>query len=182
MSQKQNLSKGVGMIVGVFAAIGVGLGLTGYISVGWIQGTFTNPDQGEFANSIGQMFVGLVFLQSVIITFFTGPTVAAITGLLSGLSESSRTRSAGIGGLGSFVGFYVMVVVAIVVMSLAYGSGGGSGGSESFDMGQAFVTAAKAGIPTAIVGVIAGYLGGSFDAINVSLDRQSPSGAGMSDD
>lgn len=183
MSQQTSSLRSIGVIVGVFAAIGVGLGLTGFISIGWIQGTFTSPDQGEFANSLGQMFVGLVFLQSVIITFFTGPTVAALSGLVTGISHESRTRAAGISGVGAFVGFYVMVILAIVVMSLAYSSGSdGSGGSSSFDIGNAFATAAKAGIPTAAVSVIAGYIGGNFEGINVSLGEQSPSGRSVSDD
>lgn len=183
MSQKSNSFRSIGVIVGVFAAIGIGLGLTGFISLGWIEGAFTNPDQSEMANSFGQMFVGLVFLQSVIITFFTGPTVAALSGLVTGISKASKTRAAGISGVGAFIGFYVMVLIAILVMSMAYSTGGsGSGGSTSFDFGNTLITAAKAGIPTAAVGVVAGYIGGTFEGINISLGEESTSPRSVSDD
>ncbi|MFC4451194.1 hypothetical protein [Halorussus aquaticus] len=184
MSQNSDSLRSVGVIVGVFAAIGVGLGLTGFISIGWIEGTFTSADQSGFANSLGQMFVGLVFLQSVIITFFTGPTVAALAGLVTGISKTSKTRAAGISGIGAFVGFYIMVLIAILVMSMAYSTSGGSGsgGSGSFDLVNTLVTAAKAGIPTAAVGVVAGYIGSHFEGINISLGQQSPSPQSMSDD
>lgn len=183
MPQNTSPVRSIGVIVGVFAAIGVGLGLTGYISLSWVESVFTSADQSEMANSFGQMFVGLVFLQSVIITFFTGPTVAALSGLVTGISQASRTRAAGISGVGAFVGFYVMVVLAIVVMSLAYSSGGdGSGGSSSVDMMNALTTAIQAGIPTAAVGVIAGYIGGSFEGISLSVGEQPAPGRSVSDD
>lgn len=183
MAQNTSPIRSIGVIVGVFAAIGIGLGLTGYISLGWVESTFTSADQSEMANSFGQMFVAIVFFQSVIVTFFTGPTVAALSGLVTGISQASRTRAAGISGVGAFVGFYIMVVLAIVVMSLAYGSGGGgSGGSGSIDLINAFTIAAQAGIPTAAVGVVAGYIGGSFEGIHFSLSEQPTPERSVSDD
>lgn len=184
MLQKSQPIKTIGLIVAVFAAVGVGLGLTGYLSLSWMQGTLTSSGQGEFANAIGQMLVGVILLQSVILTFFTGPTVATITGLVGGAVTASRKRAAAINGAGTFVGFYVMVVVAVFVMTQAYGGGGSSGGSSesTFQMGKALGTAMKAGIPTAAVGVVAGYLGASFDSINVSIGREQPAGSPHSDD
>lgn len=183
MSQKSEPIKTVGLIIAVFAIVGVGLGLTGYLSLSWMQGTFTSSGQGEFANAIGQMFVAVIMLQSVILTFFTGPTVATITGLVGGAVTSSRKRAAAINGAGTFVGFYVMVVIAVFVMTQAYSSGGSSGSSEStFQMGRALGTALQAGIPTAAVGVVAGYLGASFDSLDVSIGREQPAGSAHSDD
>ncbi|WP_049972805.1 hypothetical protein [Haladaptatus cibarius] len=184
MYRTSNTGKNIGLIIAVFGVVGIGIGLTGFISVGWMQGTFTNPEQGEIANSFGQLFVGLILLQSIILAFFTGPTIATVTGLISGLSTADGKQAAVVNGVGSFVGFYVMVVVAVVVMSLAYDGGSSSGGSSEslFDLGNTLTTALKVGIPTGAVGVIAGYLGTYFRTGVVSGGQRAGVSTAQSDD
>ena len=181
MSQEKNPLKIGGLVIAVFGIVGFGLGLTGYIGVDWIQGVFTTEGS---ENVFGGLLVGLILLQSVLVTFLNGPTVAALTGLVTGTITKSQKRAAAINGAGTFVGFYIMVAVAIVVMTMAFDGGSGSGGSSgsAFNMGQAMTAAAKAGIPTAAVGVAAGYLGGSFNAIDVSVSRNQAAGSTHSDD
>ena len=173
-----------GIVIGVFAAIGVGLGLTGYVSMTWAQSVFTSSNQGQFANAIGQMMVGVILLQSIIVTLFVGPVMATVTGLLSGVSLDGAKQSAIFNGVASFAGFYVMVFIAVIVMSLALdgGSSTGTGSGGGFDVGNAIGPVVKAGIPTALVGGLAGYIGGNYLNLDVSVSSTRSPAAPPSDD
>lgn len=166
MESVSSLGKHIGLTVGVFAVVGVGLGFTGFFPMEYIVDQFSATDGGEFAQAIGQLFIGVVFLQSVMMAMFTGPTIGGLTGIMSGLSLNDRASAAVVGGVGGFLGFYIMVLVSIFVMSLALpsttGTGGETGVQQSTDLGQIITPVVKSGLPTGIVGAITGALGGSY--------------------
>lgn len=156
----------IGLVVALFAIVGVGLGLTGYVSLDAANQQFVEGTEGEFARGLGQLFVALLAFQSSVVTFFLGSVVASVGAVgLSGRAASWR-ESAVVNGMGSFVGFYVMVGIALVLMLAALetgGRGGGSGGSGSVEIGQFIIPVLIAGLPTAFVGFGTGALASGFD-------------------
>jgi len=161
MEDTQRVGFHTALVVGTMTIIGVGLGLTGFLLMGMVQDMFaTSSDSGT---SLAQTFVALVFLQSALTTFLIGPVVASIVGFASSLRHEAAQKSAIIGGLGSFIGFYPMIIISIVIMAFALsgGSGGGDGGS-SFDLLNNVTTIVLAGLPTGLVGAASGFLGTRF--------------------
>lgn len=143
-------------IVAVFGTVGLGLGLTGYNTMAWAQSQFLTAAGGETAQQFGPIFVALVYFQGANVAFFLGPVVATLAGLLFGTRMRDRRTAAAVAGAGSLAGFYVMALVTILLSSLALS---GPGASQSFGLLQALVPVLLAGIPTAIAGAIAGYVG-----------------------
>lgn len=171
MSEKSKAVKYIGLVVGVFAITGIGLGTTGFMSLSATRSIFINPNQGEFARSLGEMFVGLLFIQSIIITLFIGPVISAVSGLFTGISLKHRRDAILAGGAGSFIGFYIMIFLAVFIMAMGFSSGSGSsgGGSGQFEATQFLGTAAKAAIPATISGAVGGYLGTSFIDVDLTV-------------
>jgi hypothetical protein len=165
MESFTKLGKTIGLTTGVFAVVGVALGLTGFFPIEYITSQLTNAGEGEFTQAIGQLFVGLIFFQSVMMAMFVGPTIAGLTGIASGISLEDHISSFIVGSVGSFVGFYIMVLTAVIVMSLAVpstGSGAQSGIQQSADLSQLISPIIKSGVPTGIVGGITGVFGGMY--------------------
>lgn len=147
-------------ILVVFGAIGVGMGLTGYNGVAWAQTQFLTAAGGGTAREFGPIFVALVYFQTANATFFVGPVVAVLAGLLFGTRlRRPRTAAAVVGG-GSLVGFYVMALATVLVTSLALG---GPAADQAFSLGQALGPLLTAGLPTALVGAVAGYVGSTVE-------------------
>lgn len=155
--------KNIALVVALFAVVGVGLGLTGYISIDAANQQFVDNAEGEFMQGIGQLFVGVLVFQSGIMTFFLGSVVASVGAVSIASVTESRMESVITNGAASFVGFYVMVVLTLVIMLAAFSSGDGSGGGTTSDGGQSigdFGRFAKplviAGLPTTLVGLVSG--------------------------
>jgi hypothetical protein len=161
-----DLGKYIGLTVSIFAIVGIGIGLTGFFPMEYIVNQFSATDGGQFAQAISQLFIGVIFLQSIIIVMLTGPTIGGLTGIMSGLSLGDRVSATIVGGIGSFIGFYIMVIVSMLVMSVALpsttGGGGETGVQQSTDLSQIIIPIIKSGLPTGIVGAITGALGGSY--------------------
>lgn len=170
--------------IGLFAVVGVGLGLSGYIALDFMQATFVEgTEKGSFIRGIGQMLVGLAALQTSFVTFLLGSVVATATGLSSAKSYVSARKAAVFNGIASTIGFPLMVGIAIVIMLLALSGGGGEaaaggtptttptasggqGGSsilDQFDMGNIATKLLTLCIPTGLVGAAAGYVGFGFE-------------------
>ncbi len=154
--------------IGLFGIVGIGLGLSGYITLDFMQSTFvdgTEPD--SLIRGIGQMMVLLAALQTSFVTFLLGSVVATATGLASGRSSTSLRSSVLSSGVAATIGFPIMVSVAIAIMLLALdlGGGGGGGGQQPapeidwFDVGGKLATLC---VPTGLVGAGAGYVGFSL--------------------
>lgn len=154
-------------VVAVFAVIGVGIGLTGYIGISWVNASFDTE-----SGFLGPLLIILVLFQSVIFTFLVGPTVAGLTGLLTGRAVNSAKRAPLIGGAGAFLGFYVMALIAVALMFLAFPESATAGGgnasanasSNPYSARNTMSPLIKAGAPTAVVGAACGYLGTVYDS------------------
>lgn len=147
-------------IVVVFAAIGLGLGLTGYNTMAWAQSQFLTAAGGGTAQQFGPIFVALVYFQGAAVAFFLGPVVAALLGLLFGTRMRDPRMAAVVTAGGSLVGFLVMAFLTVAVSSLALS---GEGATHTFGLLQALVPLLLASIPTAIAGGITGYVGPHLD-------------------
>lgn len=155
-----SLPKKIGLAIGLFAVVGIGLGLSGYISINAVRDFFMNAETGE-VGPLAQTFVALVALQTTFVVFLLGSIVSTVTGSRIAAEASSTKEAMLANGAASFVGFYVMVALALVIMFAAVGSGdasggGGGGGGGNVDLGQFVSPILQVGIPTGLVGVAAG--------------------------
>lgn len=162
----------MGLIVGTFTVIGVGLGLTGYFAISTLTG---GSGGGQAASMVSAVIGALLIFVGAIVVLFLGPIAAGVSGLTAGLVVPDMKEGALVGGVGSFVGFYPMVILAVVIMMMALGGGGGgaastagggetattmSGGGDSvFELTQFLGAALIAGVPTGVVGAATGALG-----------------------
>ena len=145
----------VGWIVATFAALGIAIGLAGYVSVSWGHEVFVVAAQGRggTAERFGSIFVSVIFFQNVSVAFFVGLLASFATGLVFGSRMYDRTNAVLATGAGGLVGFYLMIVLAFLVMSM------GMATPRGFDLGDALLPFLLAGIPSGIVGAVAGYFG-----------------------
>lgn len=157
MVDTKEVGKQAGVAILVFATVGVGLGLSGYLSVDAAQQQFTSSGDGS---GFGQVFVGLIMLQSGFTMFLLGPVVAASAGLLNGVVGKDQISSAIGTSAGTLVGFYLMVILGVYIMAMAVdlGSGGG-GGSSTGNPGNILQPVLVAGAPTTIVGAVSSFVG-----------------------
>jgi hypothetical protein len=154
-----SLPKKVGLAISLFAVVGVGLGLSGYISMGAVEQLLLG-DSGQEAGAFAQSFVALIALQATFVVFLLGSIVATVTGSRIAAETSSFKEAMLANGIASFVGFYVMVAIALVIMLAALGSGdasgGGGGGGSPVNIGDVAGPILQIGIPTGLVGTAAG--------------------------
>jgi hypothetical protein len=154
MNQKK-IGRAAGYSVLVFAVVGLGLGTSGYLSIGAAQDQLVS----EEGIGLGEALVGIIFLQSAFTMFFLGPVVAAPMGLLNGVLGDDRVSTIIGSGVGSLFGFYLMIIIGIVVMSMALEASGSGGGGSGGGFNGTLQPALAAGIPTTLVGLITGYVG-----------------------
>ncbi|MDG5778532.1 hypothetical protein VB773_01295 [Haloarculaceae archaeon H-GB2-1] len=151
-----------GWTLAVFAVVGIGLGLTGYVTTDFALGAFA-ADGSATAQTVGQLFAAIVAFLSLIIVFFLGPLVAMVTGLIAGSVVWEPTEAVIAGGLGSFVGFYIMLFLSVPLLFVALDASGGSGTSSSaalqLDPGSLLAPVAIAGLPTGLVGAVTAVIG-----------------------
>ncbi|WP_251344014.1 hypothetical protein [Haloplanus halophilus] len=148
----------VGLIVGAFAAVGVALGVVGFVVSRWARTQFVTAATGADPTTFGPVFLALSTFQTTVTLFFAGPVVAAALGLLSG----SRFADAGTGGLvaaaGALVGFFVMAGAGLAGISLLSGPGTG----QTYALAGAVGPLLLSGVATAATGGVAGLLGSRF--------------------
>lgn len=143
-----------GKVIGLFAVLGIGLGLAGYIVLDQLV-----PGSDGQGQMFGQALIsGLLVLEAVAVMYFLGPAMAVVSGIYSGRQDDTPANTALTGGVGSFVGFYVMFVLAFLIMSLAFPETNGGGGSGPTDLGNNIVEMILVGIPTGFVGAISGLI------------------------
>ena len=142
-----------GWIVATFAALGVAIGLAGYVSVSFGHEVFVAGARGATAERFGPLFLALVFFQNVSVAFFVGLLASFATGLVFGSQLYDRRDAVLATGGGGLVGFYLMVVLAFSIMSM------GMATPRGFGLGDVLVPVLLAGIPSGIVGAVAGYFG-----------------------
>lgn len=133
----------LGVIVAVFAILGVGIGLTGYLMIGALGG-----------GGGSQLFSGLFALVVILFAALVGPVVAVAVTLHVDESLGDTVGPASVtAAVGNFVGFLVMGLLVVLILSLRLSGGDGGGGGGSLDVGSYVGTLVKAGFPSLFVAV-----------------------------
>lgn len=147
-----------GLIVGVFAVLGVALGVSGYLAMEWATRQFLVAAGGTTAERFGPVFVALVAFQTTVSQFLIGTAVAGVVGAMAG-SRFAVPRTAGlVAAVGSITGFYLMGAISVLVLSLV----GGPGTEQVYAPGQALGPLALGGLPAGIAGGIGGVIGSAL--------------------
>ena len=118
-------------VVGLFAALGAGLGLAANFTLGFFIEQFVEPG----TDPLDSTQVGIMFLVSIFFIYATGPLAAGVAGIGVGQALPDRDGTAAVvAGVGSFVGFFVFAGLGLFLtfsVLAEYGAGGGGGGGGS---------------------------------------------------
>ena len=120
-------------VVGLFAALGAGLGLAANFTLGFFIEQFVEPG----TDPLDSTQVGIMFLVSIFFIYATGPLAAGVAGIGVGQALPDRDGAAAVvAGVGSFVGFFVFAGLGLfltfsVLAEYGAGGGGGGGGGDS---------------------------------------------------
>lgn len=153
--------------IGIFALVGVGLGLSGGFAI---------TQLGGGGGISGGILSGVLVLVTLMTAFLIAPLVGVITGLRTGDQRGQTRESYLLGLLGSFAGYYVMIAIVILALILATVTilGGGDGGSTAAQSGASATSSSSGGgfsvgeylfpiigisIPTALSGIGGVYFG-----------------------
>jgi len=138
--------------IGIFSLLGVGLGLTGGITI------------SQLAGGGGGIFGGILVLVVLTFAFLIGPLVAVITGLRIGEEHGQSNETYIAGGLGAVGGYLSMMLIVLLILSLAMSTLSGDAGTgtsatqsastsgSGLDIGEYILPVIAVAIPTAITG------------------------------
>lgn len=147
-------------LLGIFAIIGVSLGLAGHGGISMMNEQFVQGAESEMGAGIGQLLVVAIFVQSSLTTVFLGPVVGTLGSVAVTQSQSVKSAVA-TGSAASLVGFFVMVGIAVFIMTMALSTGdasGGTGGGEG-GFGQVTKPILYSAVPTTVAGGVGGLIG-----------------------
>ena len=147
-----------GLIVAVFALVGVALGVVGFVAGDWARTQFVTAAAGSAPETFGPVFLALSVFQTTVTLLVVGPVLAAVLGLLSGSRFADGSAAAGVAGGGSLVGFFCMAGLGLLGLAALSGPGTGQLYALPAAVGPLFV----AGAVTTGVGSVAGALGSRF--------------------
>ncbi|GAB3318831.1 hypothetical protein [Haloplanus salinarum] len=148
----------VALIVTAFAAVGVALGVVGFVGTDWARTQFVTGATGNAPETFGPVFVALSALQTTVTLFFAGPVLAATVGLLSGSRFVDDGTAGAVAAGGSLVGFFVLAGAGLAGVALV----SGPGTDQTYPLVGAVGPLLLAGVATAATGGVAGLLGCRF--------------------
>lgn len=145
-----------GGVVGLFVAVGVGVGLAQNFTLGLLIEQLVEPGTSPTDNTL----VGIVLVVDVVTPFALGPLVAAGTGTLMGRALPDAERVAAVlSGAAAGVGFVLMTFLALFLTFVVLGQyGGGGGGGGPIERSALFATVLETAIPVAVVGGLAAFI------------------------
>lgn len=157
-------------VVGVFAALGAGIGLAANFTLGFFIEQFVEPG----GDPLDSTQVGVMFLATILVVCLAGPLVAGIAGVGVGVSLPDReTTAAAVAGAASFVGVFVFVGLALFLtfsVLAEYGGpmggggeveaegGGGGGGGSPLDPSALSTLLVQVSLPVGLVGLAVAYI------------------------
>lgn len=149
--------------VALFALVGVGMGIAGYLIAGAFMSSIPSTSASQWGQVIGQIF-GLIIQFIVIICIaLIGSPVAALHGYTVGnrLDVESGIQYAAT-AIGAFVGNVVLMILGLGIITqqgaLNSASSGGSGGGIGGMLGTIFIIS----IFVALVGTGSNYISQNF--------------------
>ena len=143
------------LIVGAFTAVGVALGVVGFVGTDWVRTQFVTAAAGSDPATFGPVFVALSVLQTTMTLFFAGPILAATLGLLVGSRFVDHGTAGAVAAAGSLVGFFVLAGAGLAGLALV----SGPGTDQTYSLAGAVGPLLLSGAATAATGGVAGLLG-----------------------
>lgn len=138
-------------VVGGFAALGVGVGLSANFTLGFFIEQFVDPGSPPLESTQ----VGMLFLVAIFLTYGLGPVGACVAAVGVGRALSGRPVTAAFtASVGSVAGFvlYVGLALACTLAVLSeYGSGLSGGGGSPLDPGGLVALVVQVSIPVGLV-------------------------------
>jgi hypothetical protein len=134
-------SRVVALVLAVFAAVGLALGLVGYLTLSWAQARFVVAAGGASPGEFGPVFVGLVSFQTAATQMALAPVLSVLVGALGGSRFREVRRAAAVTGGATALGCLLMALLGLGVTGLA-------GAQQAVGLGDALVPLAA----TAVVG------------------------------
>lgn len=150
-------------VIGAFAALGAGVGLAANFTLGFFIEQFVEPGDPPLEN----IQVGIMFLVAIFFAYGLGPVAAGVAGVGVGQAMPDRRAMASVvGGLGSFVGFYLFVGLALFFTFTVLseyggglgGGGGGDGGGGPLDPAGLLTLMVQVSLPVGLVGMSSAYI------------------------
>lgn len=153
-------------VVGAFAALGAGVGLAANFTLGFFIEQFVEP--GE--DPLESIQVGIMFLTAIFLAYGLGPVAAGVAGIGVGQALPDRETTASVvGGVGSFVGFYLFVGLALFFTFSVLGeygtppggsgeAGEGGGGGGPLEPSALLTLMVQVSLPVALVGLATAYI------------------------
>lgn len=145
-----------GLIVGTFAAVGVGLAVVTWTAGSWGQVLFLSGAGGE-TTRFGPVFLALVAFQTTVSSLLLGPALGALLGTLAGSRFARLGRATVVSGAGALVGTVVMGLPVAVLATT-------TGGPQAYPLGAAVA-------PIGVAAVAAGAVGAAGGAVGSALVR-----------
>ena len=145
-------------VVGLFAALGAGLGLAANFTLGFFIEQFVEPG----TDPLDSTQVGIMFLVSIFFIYATGPLAAGVAGIGVGQALPDRDGTAAVvAGLGSFVGFFIFAGLGLFLpfsVLAEYGAGGGGGGDSPIEPSALGTLMLQVSLPVGLVCLASAYL------------------------
>jgi len=150
-------------VVGVFAALGAGLGLAANFTLGFFIEQFVDPG----TDPLDSTQIGILLLVSVFVIYATGPVAAGLAGVGLGRMLPDREATAAVvAGVACFLGFFLFAGLALFLtfsVLSEYGAGAGAGGGSGGGGGPIDPSAlgtlmVQVGLPVGLVGLATAYV------------------------
>ena len=152
-------------VIGVFAALGAGLGLAANFTLGFFIEQFVDPG----TDPLDSTQIGILLLVSIFVIYATGPVVAGLAGVgLGGMLPDREATAAVVAGVACFLGFFLFAGLALfltfsVLSEYGAGAGAGSGGGGGGGGGPIEPSALgtlmlQVGLPVGLVGLATAYV------------------------
>ena len=152
-------------VVGVFAALGAGLGLAANFTLGFFIEQFVDPG----TDPLDSTQIGILLLVSIFVIYATGPVVAGLAGVGLGRMLPDREATAAVvAGVGCFVGFFLFAGLGLFLTfsvlseygagAGAGGGGGGGGGGSPIEPSALGTLMVQVGLPVGLVGLATAYV------------------------
>ena len=147
-------------VVGVFAALGAGVGLAANFTLGFFIEQFVDPG----TDPLDSTQIGILLLVSIFIIYATGPVAAGLAGVCLGRTLPDREATAAVvAGVACFLGFFLFAGLALfltfsVLSEYGAGAGAGGGGGGPIDPSALGTLMVQVGLPVGLVGLATAYV------------------------
>lgn len=147
-------TEAIGVLVGLFALVGVAVGTVGATTTGWAEAAFATEATGPAAE-FGPIFVAQLYLLTSATVVLAGPVLGAPLGTAFGMRTGSSAEGAVVGGVGCGLGSFAMALVAVAIIVWSQGAAA----EQAHGFAAVLQPAAVGGIAAGAVGGVAGVVG-----------------------